>query len=319
MFKHLLVPLDGSRISSRAIEYAVEIAQRCNAELLLLRVIEPTSPVPTAAATTAGMVSPAATELSVKVAQMKDNRKKKQAIAYLREKAGKIKADKSSVNVSYDAKIGLTDQLITQYSKEKNIDIIIMTTHGKSGLKKFVLGSTTDAMVRESGKPLLISRPGTGNKSRLSKPAFQQILVCLDGTKAAEKMLPYAESMAQLFNSQVTLLQAVESGEIEKTGVTPVFTPVLDEALDAENYLKQIAEKLQEKNINVIVETLPLLKGDVGESILEYAEEHGIDLTMLTSHGEGRLEKTFTGSVCDKLLKESNKPLFIINPSQMAG
>jgi nucleotide-binding universal stress UspA family protein len=250
---------------------------------------------------------------------MKDNRKMKQAMAYLRKKAGKIKIDTGSIKVSYDARIGLTKQSIIQYSKEKYIDIIIMTTHGKSGLKKLFLGSTTDAMIRESGKPVLVRRPGTGNNDTPKKPAFQKLLVCLDGTKAAETIVPYAESMAQLFDSRITLLQVVESGDIEKTGITPVFTPVLEKALDAENYLKHIAEKIEEKNIDAITETLPLLKGDIGGSILEYMGEHDVDLTMLTSHGEGGFEKTFTGSVCDKLLKESSKPLFIINPSQMTG
>jgi nucleotide-binding universal stress UspA family protein len=166
---------------------------------------------------------------------------------------------------------------------------------------------------------VLAIRPGAGNNRKRIKPAFEKVLVCLDGTQVAEKIVPYAESMARLFNSRVTLLQVVISGKIEETGATPVFTPVMEEALDAENYLKPIAEKIRENDIKTFTETLPLLKGEIGDSIMGYADEHGFDLIMLTSHGESGFEKTFTGSVCDKLLKESKKPLFIINPGQMAG
>ncbi len=160
MFKRLLVPLDGSRFGSRALRYATEVAQRFNAEVILIRVVRPTTPV--IAAEAHGVASPAESEIAVQAALEADKRNAARAKRYLR---GKVQAIRSRhIKASYQVAIGNPAQSIMQFSKKKNIDLIVMTTHGKSGLKRAVMGSIADVVIRESGKPVLVIRPQISTK-----------------------------------------------------------------------------------------------------------------------------------------------------------
>jgi nucleotide-binding universal stress UspA family protein len=157
MLKRILVPLDGSRFGSRAVKYAEEIARRFDSEIVLLRVIPPEPEVPVTTGNMPAMTSPAETGLSVETALSQDKNNWKHANRYLWKKAGDIKAD--NLKVSYQVVEGDAARSIMDFSNSENIDIIIMTTHGKSGLKRMFLGSVADTVIRQSGKPVMVIRP----------------------------------------------------------------------------------------------------------------------------------------------------------------
>lgn len=160
MFKRLLVPLDGSRFGSRALRYATEVAQRFEAQVILIRVIRPATPVIATGAQ--NVVSPAESEIAVQAALEADKRNTARAKRYLR---GKIWAIRSrNIKASYQVAIGNPAQSIIEFSKKEKINLIVMTTHGKSGLKRAVIGSIADVVIRESGKPVLVIRPQTSRK-----------------------------------------------------------------------------------------------------------------------------------------------------------
>jgi nucleotide-binding universal stress UspA family protein len=160
MFKRLLVPLDGSRFGSRALRYATEVAQRFGAEVILIRVIRPTTPVISAG--TYGVVSPAESEIAVQAALEADKRNAARAKRYLRAKVRAIRS--RHTKASYQIAIGDPSKSIIEFSTKENIDLVVMTTHGKSGLKRAVMGSIADVVIRESGKPVLVIRPQTSSK-----------------------------------------------------------------------------------------------------------------------------------------------------------
>jgi len=160
MFKRLLVPLDGSRFGSRALRYATEIAQRFGAEVILIRVIRPTTPV--IAAGTHGIASPVESEIAVQAALEADKRNAARAKRYLRDKVRSIRS--RHTKASYQVAIGDPAQSIMEFSKKEKIDLVVMTTHGKSGLKRAIMGSIADVVIRESGKPVLVIRPQTSSK-----------------------------------------------------------------------------------------------------------------------------------------------------------
>jgi len=160
MFKRLLVPLDGSRFGSRALRYATEVALRFEAQVILIRVIRPATPVIATGAQ--NVVSPAESEIAVQAALEADKRNTARAKRYLR---GKIRAIRSrNIKASYQVAIGNPAQSIIEFSKKEKISLIVMTTHGKSGLKRAVIGSIADVVIRESGKPVLVIRPQTSRK-----------------------------------------------------------------------------------------------------------------------------------------------------------
>ncbi len=160
MFKRVLVPLDGSSFASRALPYATEVAQRFSAEVILVQVIEPATAI-IDAATPIG-VSPAGSEIAVQAALEANRRNAARAKRYL---SGKVRAIRSRhIQSSHRVLMGDIARSIIEFIEEENTDPVVMTTHGKSGLRRAVMGSIADVVIRESGKPVLVIRPQTSSK-----------------------------------------------------------------------------------------------------------------------------------------------------------
>lgn len=172
MFKKLLVPLDGSRFSSRAIVYASEVAQHFDAEIILLQVIKPTSPVPATAGDVPGMASPVGTEMTIQAALLSDKKNTARARRYLSRKLQPIK--NKGIKVAREVIKGDPSKAIKDYAYEKHVDLVVMTTHGKSGLKRAIMGSVADAIIRESGIPVLVVKPQIKSSKRAKQSKNNQ-------------------------------------------------------------------------------------------------------------------------------------------------
>lgn len=157
MFKKILVPLDGSRFASRSLKYAVEIARQFNAEIILMRVEKPTTTITATDGPQPGIQSPAAAKVAVQIAFDEDKRHLSKARRYLTRKVRELNAKK--ITCSYHVLIGNPAEAIILYARKKKIDLIIMTSHGKGGIVRAVMGSVADEVVRNSGKPVLVIRP----------------------------------------------------------------------------------------------------------------------------------------------------------------
>jgi nucleotide-binding universal stress UspA family protein len=156
MFERILVPLDGSRLSSRAIPYAVEVAKRSNAELILMRVVQPAH-VSVSTESVEIIPSPTATELAMQAAHLKDRENVKQARQYLQRRNSALR--KRGISSSYHVELGDAAKSIVKFCHQKKIGLVVMATSGKSGLKRAFLGSVADEVVREPGVPVLVIRP----------------------------------------------------------------------------------------------------------------------------------------------------------------
>jgi nucleotide-binding universal stress UspA family protein len=167
MFKRLLVPLDGSRFGSRALKYATDVAQRFDAEIILMQVIKPATPVPSTTGMPPSIESPAAAKISAQAALQEDKSNAARARRYLSRKLRAMRPH--GIKGSYHVVIGDPVQSIMRFSKKAHIDLIVMSTHGKSGLKRAILGSVADEVIRESGKPVLVVRPGSRRKKQTGK------------------------------------------------------------------------------------------------------------------------------------------------------
>jgi nucleotide-binding universal stress UspA family protein len=162
MFKRILVPLDGSRFGSRAIQYATDVAQRFAAEVILMQVVKPTTLVPATTGMAPGIEGLAPAEITVQAALEEDKRNAAYAKRYLSGKAREIRSQ--GIKVKYEVIIGEPAQSIKKFAQKGHIDLVVMTTHGKSGLKRAIMGSVADAVIRESGKPVLVVRPKSYSK-----------------------------------------------------------------------------------------------------------------------------------------------------------
>ena len=93
-------------------------------------------------------------------------------------------------------------------------DLIVMSTNGRSGLKRVMIGSVASGVVQTSSKPILLLKPNDGWRSRST--GFKRLLVALDGSEYSERVLPYVRLIAQKFYSEVTLLMVLEGTTSDK-------------------------------------------------------------------------------------------------------
>lgn len=150
---------------------------------------------------------------------------------------------------------------------------------------------------------------------------YQQIVVALDGSAEAERILPHVEALAKGFASKVELVWATESPEMivaETLPVAPPEEPVLpvdplplvqQEHRDARSYLSDVAERLRARGISVSYEDP---EGSPSDVILETASRLGADLIALTTHGRGAIGRLVLGSVAAEVVRRSACPVLMI-------
>jgi nucleotide-binding universal stress UspA family protein len=151
---------------------------------------------------------------------------------------------------------------------------------------------------------------------------FERILVCLDGSGAAEEILPYVIAEALTHRSKVVLLRVVSLPEITipisipgEPG-TPMYTEgavrrTRNEESKADDYLRRIAEPMREKGLDVQCVVLP---GVAGETITNYTQDNGCTLIAIATHGHGGVRRLVLGSTADFVLHHSSVPILIVRP-----
>ncbi len=158
--------------------------------------------------------------------------------------------------------------------------------------------------------------------SRSGKPTakevamFEKILVCLDSSDLAEQVLPYAAEVARRFKSNLILLEvtATPSAVVEPT--TGYYRAPSPEAVvrredEANEYLAEVAARLESEGLDVKYLTQP---GNPGRTIVSFAEDNGVGLIALATHGRSGLSRIAFGSVADFVMKSSGLPSLVIRP-----
>ena len=141
---------------------------------------------------------------------------------------------------------------------------------------------------------------------------YHKILVPLDGSKRAERILPHVEELARRYKAKVIFLQVVENKTVPTTeGAFISLTPQeFDQAKkQVETHLEGIRGEFREKNIE---SKIHVTHGPVVGEIIDTAAQEGVDLIALASHGRGGLSRVFYGSVAAGLLHRVDRPLLII-------
>jgi nucleotide-binding universal stress UspA family protein len=152
---------------------------------------------------------------------------------------------------------------------------------------------------------------------------FKKILVCLDGSKLAEQILPYVTEQAKRFNSKIVLFQAYKVPATTFVSVPPGRPNISPDLLrqeenrvkkEAMSYLKDVVKSLQEDGLEA---EFIAMAGSAGDLIVNYAHDRSVDLIALATHGHSRLGRIVFGSVADHVLRESGLPILIIKPQEI--
>jgi len=150
---------------------------------------------------------------------------------------------------------------------------------------------------------------------------FEKILICLDGSDLAEQVLPFATEIARRFGSKLVLLEvtATPSAVVEPTTGyyhAPSTAAIVRREEEASDYLAAVATRLESEGLTVEYLTQP---GSPGRTIVNYAEDNGIGLIALATHGRSGFGRIAFGSVADFVMKSSGLPNLVIRPRQPMG
>lgn len=317
MYKRMLVPLDGSKLAEETIPYARELAGRLNLDLDFLYVCHPLmmQMLPMSQL----YVEKIAEAVKTQILIVRANTESKEAARPVQVR--------SKVATGYPA------EEILKYAEENEIDIILLATHGASGVRRWAMGSVAYQVLHASKIPVWLVRSGIPEQIVFDKWPRRTILVPLDGSQLAESALPHAEAIARQRGAQVTeiLLLSVYAPAIYPVKYYfhmdyPPTVPLkyddfvqqeIDRAREScKKYLNLQADRLKAKGLDVKTEAV---MGEPADEIIKYVAQNPFHLIVMASHGRSGLRHLTLGSVAEKVLLEVKVPVFLITQGPAAG
>jgi len=308
MLDQILVTLDGSDFGEHALPFAKAIAEKTGAGVTISHVscCEPPTDL---------LQNTPFQYEGVNMAAYEEKHAEEQR-AYLREQEEAMKGELPQNQVSSALLEGYVTEALERHAREIDAKLIIMTTHGRTGVSRAWLGSVADSLVRHSTFPLLVIRPLDDGQS-FPTARFQHFLVPLDGSATGEKILEPTVALAKAMGARVTLLHVVSPYITVGARVSPLPSGHLEERLaKAEAYLAGVAERLSGEG----VEATPKIESHFApaRAILKTAEEEDVDLIAIATHGYTGVKRALLGSVTDKVLRAAKWPLLLERPPEMA-
>ena len=282
MFKHILVPLDGSLLAERTLALAANIVEEMSAKLTLLRV------VPQFAILAADPM----------VYEEMNRLGDEESLSYLRSKADALDL---SVSIDVFSETGQPADTIIRFAEEHDVDLIMISSHGRSGLNRWVYGSVAERVLRQSPCATLIINARVVH----DVPQCKKILVPLDGSDIAERALEPGKQLAAALGSDLHLLRVTTYAHqmMETSSMKGALDDIEErEVQEAEAYLK--SKYSDEPDLQIYFK-VDVAKGTVAESIVNYAAEHQINLIVMSSHGRTGLQRWVYGSVAEKVLRSA--------------
>ena len=204
---------------------------------------------------------------------------------------------------------------------EVDADLVVMTSHGRTGISRAWLGSVADAVMRHAKIPVLMLRPVEGDRGRrIAHGVFKHLLITLDGSTLSDEILSPALALAKAEGARVTLLRVVPPVPVvlPDAGLLASYSPAIpDTALtqrivgEAKEHLAVLAKKVAAQDFEV--DWHVMVSSHVANAIIDFSVTHGVDLVALSTHGRGT-SRFVMGSVADKVIRASRLPVLLQRP-----
>jgi nucleotide-binding universal stress UspA family protein len=296
MFKHILVPLDGSKLAEAAIPAAASLAQTLEAPVTLLHLIEQGAPQ--------------------EIHRDHHLTQADEATAYLKSVAerGFPPGVDVAIHVHTAAVKDVPGSIVEHATREFQPDLIVMCTHGKSGVRELLYGSIAQQVVAQGLTPLLLIKPRTDT---LTSFRLYKILVPLDTGTTHDASLPVAQQLAQAYHANIHLLTIIPTfgtvaGETAAaSSLLPATTAALLE-IAVENAADDLQEHLDELKNGRLQATAEVGRGDPANEIVDLSERLGADLIVLTTHRKAGTAAFWARSVAPNVVRRAHVPILLI-------
>jgi len=298
----IVVPLDGSPLSEAALPLASLLAKRGGGHLHLTSVH-----VPFIIGVDVGFPVPDW-----------DEEVRRSEAKHLAEVAKRLK---SREDIPVDAELldGPVGTALANHAKYLGA-IIVISTHGRTGLSRAWQGSTADWLSRFAPVPLLLVRPKT-DPPHPAEPSVKHVLVALDGSGRAEHVLPDAIRLAQHSSAPITLVRVVNPVFNVPVPIgTPAVPPTADETrtmedlLRAKDYLDSVAAEIVRDHPGLVVDTQAIAREGVADALVECARAVSADVIAMSTHGRGA-SRLLVGSVTDGVLRHYSGAILLLGPA----
>lgn len=292
--KKILVPLDGSPLAESVLPYVAELARCTGAEVEIVTAVSDVS-----------LWDPIATAVAWE-------REEELALGYTESQREGLESN--GVKATTKVVRGDPAKAIVSAAAEDGSELIALSTHGRSGISRWLFGSVTGRVLENSKAPLLIVRP-----PEMDHPggAINKILVPLDGSELAERVLPMVEELAKDCGSTIVLMQAVPPltayPGVEAYAASAVGEVLTDMQKKSKEYLNGLVAKLEGKGLKAAAVSTTSLPT---ESILTAADEVDADLIAIATHGRSGLGRFVLGSVADAVIRRSHRPCLVVHPTE---
>jgi len=286
--KNILCTTDLSERSNTSVAYGKTLATEFHARLYICHIVDLTSTV------AYGEVFYAPVEIQDKT------------VEFAREQiAGMMKS--SAVEWESLVTIGHPADEIAKIVTEKEVDLVISATHGRTGLKRVVLGSVTGRLMRSLSTPFLIVRSSDNQES-----IFNRIMVGCDFSEDSNLAFQYGLGLAQEFESELHMVHVMEAADYKDLLKGDTGQPV--EGAEHDRKKEQLKKMLPEESYNWCHPKLVLLAGRPFEELIKYALFNHIDLIILGIRGHNLIETLFAGSTTERVSRQSPCPVLSVCP-----
>ncbi len=288
MYSKISVPLDGSKLAEQILPYVDALAAPFNLPVELFTVSDPDARPP--------FWPPQVGK------------------GYLQDVCNKYFP--SPARAAYHVEIGEPADVIVEHNRADPACLIAMATHGMSGLRRWLVGSVASKVIQRAVNPLLLIRPVEGADPE-TPVKFTTVIVPLDGSALAEKILPCVVTLAKTLKLEVQLIRMYEqprNAYVVAAGVIAQGADQFREEMqkEAELYLDGKVDQLRGEGLDNVIATA--IGGDAAGEIVDIARRTEQNLIAMCSHGRSGVGRWLLGSVTEKVVQHSKDPVLVIRP-----
>ena len=305
--RRVMVPVDGSDFSEHALAWALEIAHRTGGRLDVVMVhVDPPH----------GVLG------ELPSSQLWHEEARNREARYVENLADGLAYTDRVLAESTLLEGKSVSRELARFTRDRAVDLVVMTTHGRSGAERAWLGSVAEALIRRVTVPVLLVRPERATRGLHRRDAlFRRVLVALDGSNLAERALEAAAVLGSMDGATFELVQAIDPLPVAVSIYLPHTVELVEDAVEAEAeragaYLERVRRALQHKGYDA--STLVISDAEPARAILRHAEASGAHLIALGTHGRRGLGRVVLGSVADTVLRGASCPVLIV-PKRSGG
>ncbi|HWP59619.1 MAG TPA: universal stress protein [Candidatus Acidoferrales bacterium] len=299
MYAKIIVPLDGSELAEGVLPYVRSLARGLGLPVTLLQVIDPE------------IISALADSSRRRYFDNVAAGMKTHAADYLRKLVPSF-PEPSKVDAAVE--IGKPAETIVRIGATHPDALMAMATHGRSGLRRWIVGSVADKVLHGASNHLLLIRPRDAALRRDEEARLKSLVVPLDGSELAESVLPHAIELARGLKAEIILLRAYAL-PLSMYSVSDEYVPSIEELgaqlkAEAREYVEQKVKELRERGVDKA--SAVVVEGYGAAEIIDFAKKTPDNLIAMCTHGRSGVGRWVLGSVTERVVQHSGDPVLVI-------